>query len=537
MSVGPSIRIAYHVPGVARRREVIISGDGSASGGNDANELGVEVAGNRQVRRVFVRPDVAVVVDEVTAILELALVEADAIYLNGYNSWTDSVERPVDGRMWGLSRVPRKVIDKYVLDASGDYRFVEEDSRPGHQHGFGYGYVRQGDEVLLFGSLNEDNGFTLIREDLDAGTITLEKEVPRQTLAVGERRELISFALVGGTLERAVDEWLTLAGIRARDARPLMGYTSWYRHYGEIDLWKLEEDLFSTSLVLRGIDVPGADHVFQVDDGYAKVGDWLEYDRARFPEGLRGLASRVRGERLLPGLWLAPFVCERDSRLFAEHPEWLLRDESGELVYTGSQWSGAVALDTRNADVRAYVGKVLHTVTQDWGFELLKLDFLYAACMLPHDGLNRGELMADALDLLRANVREDTRLLLCGVPLMSAFGRCEYCRIGPDVGLDWDDMPHRRLLHRERVSTKWSLAHARGRAHLDGRAFRCDPDVLFLREDGVTFTDEQRAQMLETDATCGGVLFTSDNMSSWNAEQLDRYHEAVDRFAKHNGLT
>ena len=145
--------------------------------------------------------------------------------------------------------------------------------------------------------------------------------------------------------------------------------------------------------------------------------------------------------------------------------------------------------------------------------------------------------MADALDLLRANVREDTRLLLCGVPLMSAFGRCEYCRIGPDVGLDWDDMPHRRLLHRERVSTKWSLANARGRAHLDGRAFRCDPDVLFLREDGVTFTDEQRAQMLETDATCGGVLFTSDNMSSWNAEQLDRYHEAVDRFAKHNGLT
>ncbi|MDO4798733.1 MAG: alpha-galactosidase [Coriobacteriales bacterium] len=537
MSVGPIIRIVYHVPGIDRRREVVVGGDGTAAGGNDARELGVVVAGNERVRRVYVQPDVAVVVDEVVATLELAIGEADAIYLNGYNSWTDSVERPVGGRMRGLSRVPRRVVDKYVLDASGDYRFVEEDTRVGHQHGFGYGYVRQGDEVLLFGSLNEDNGFTLIREDLDVGTIMLHKEVPQHSIHAGQRRELMVFALVGGTLEHAVDEWLALAGIQARPARPLVGYTSWYRHYGDIDVWKLEEDLFSTSLVLRGMVVPGADCVFQVDDGYAKVGDWLEYDRARFPQGLRDLASRARGEGLLPGLWLAPFVCERNSRIFAEHPEWLLKDEHGDLVTTGSQWSGAVALDIRNDDVRTYVGKVLHTVTQDWGFGLLKLDFLYAACLVPHDGLNRGELMADALELLRNNVNDDTRLLLCGVPLMSAFGRCEYCRIGPDVGLDWDDMPHMRLLHRERVSTKRSLANARGRAHLDGRAFRCDPDVLFLREEGVSLSADQRAQMLATDTSCGGVLFTSDSMTQWNTEQLDAYHAAVDRFAAYNGLT
>ena len=534
MSVGPKVKIVYHLPGIARRRTVAIAGDGSAAGGNDARELGVVVRGNEEVRRVSVRPSVPVVIDEITMSMDLCVSDADAIYLNGYNSWTDSVERPVNDRMWGLSRVMRKVIDAYVLDGSGDYRFSSDDARRGHMHGFGYGYLRQGNEVLLFGSLNEDNGLTLIREDLEEGRIRFEKEPPAFVMAADEERELISVALVGGDLRDCVRRWLALAGVHRRPARPLVGYTSWYRHYGAISEDALRHDLESTGSIVGGLDLDGVDGVFQIDDGYAKVGDWLEYDRSRFPEGLQVLAREAKGKGLLPGLWLAPFVCEIESRLYAEHPGWILRDDRGDPITTGSHWSGAVALDTRNAEVRAYVREVLQTVTKTWGFRLLKLDFLYAACMEPHDGLNRGELIADALDLLRDCVDDDVRFLFCGVPFMSSFGRCEYCRVGPDVGLDWDDLPHARLLHRERVSTKWSLANARGRAHLDGLAFRCDPDVFFLRDEGVKFSEEQRDEMRWTDATCGGVMFTSDDMSSWSARQLDEFHEMLDEFLRYN---
>lgn len=534
MSVGPKVKIVYHLPGIARRRTVAIASDGSAAGGNDARELGVVVRGNEEVRRVSVRPSVPVVIDEITMRMDVCIGDADAIYLNGYNSWTDSVERPVNDRMWGLSRVMRQVVDAYVLDGSGDYRFVSEDARRGHMHGFGYGYLRQGDEVLLFGSLNEDNGFTLIREDLEEGCIRFEKEPPAYVMAAEEERELISVALIGGELRDCVRRWLSLAGVRPRSARPLIGYTSWYRHYGKISEDALRHDLESTSAILGGLDLGEASGVFQIDDGYAKVGDWLEYDRSRFPEGLQVLAREAEENNLLPGLWLAPFLCEVDSRLYAEHPGWILRDDRGDPVTTGSHWSGAVALNTRNAEVRSYVRDVMRTVTQEWGFRLLKLDFLYAACMEPHDGLNRGELIADALDLLRESVGDDVSLLFCGVPFVSSFGRCEYCRVGPDVGLDWDDLPHARLLHRERVSTKWSLANARGRAHLDGLAFRCDPDVFFLRDEGVKFTEEQRKEMRTTDASCGGVMFTSDDMSAWNVHQLDEFHEMLEAFLRYN---
>ena len=146
--------------------------------------------------------------------------------------------------------------------------------------------------------------------------------------------------------------------------------------------------------------------------------------------------------------------------------------------------------------------------------------------MVPHGGMNRGQLMADALDLLRQSAAPGTWFDLCGVPIGSALGRTEFCRIGCDVGLDWDGPAYMRGTGRERVSTKNSLANTRGRAHLDGRAFRCDPDVFFLRPD-VRLTNEQRMELLEADSSLGGVLFTSDDKSLWDADQRKLFSHAL----------
>ena len=172
----------------------------------------------------------------------------------------------------------------------------------------------------------------------------------------------------------------------------------------------------------------------------------------------------------------------------------------------------------------------MSTVTRKWGYRLLKLDFLFGACLVPHDGMNRGQLMADALDLLRASVPEDTWFDLCGVPLMSAFGRTEYCRIGCDVSLDWDGGPmYMRLLHRERVSSKRSMGNTLGRAHLDGVVFRNDPDVFFLRDD-VDLTESQKRQLLMADVTLGGMLLTSDGVEDWDEGQRAQFEEALRTF-------
>ncbi len=518
-----SLRIEYVAEGERRHVEVDVAGDARPAGA--AHELGLATRREGGTWRVLVTPTRELEVNSVVATLACDVRGAEAIYLNGYESWTDSRERSPWARMPGLSRVPGALVRSYNLDWAGDYRFTRADPLPGLQHGFTYGYLRYAEKVLLFGSLDDNNGFTTVRENVYKSLVNFEKEPPARALATGETYELMGLYVGEGELGSQLDAWLACAGVKALPANKLIGYTSWYRHYDNITEECLLSDLAGLASTLGELSHDGADLLFQVDDGYAKVGDWTQPDPEKFPRGMAPVAAAAHEQGYLAGIWLAPFICERESQLAAEHPEWIM----GEAPGSNFNWSGADILDTQNAEVRAYVAECLRTVTYEWGYDLLKLDFLFAACMVPHAGLNRGQLMADAIALIRGSVKPGTRLLLCGVPLASAFGTCEYCRIGCDVGLDWDDKPHMRLMHRERVSTKNSLANARGRAHLNGRVFGCDPDVFFLRDD-VALSDAQRAEMLATDATCGKVLLTSDDMGTWTPQQHERYRQLVQDF-------
>lgn len=491
--------------------------------------IDVDVGFDGEVLEVALTPVEPVHVESCRIVLRHAFASDELVLLNGYQSWTDTVERPAWSRMRGLRGVPKTIVDKYVLDGGGDYAIVDYTTKRGILHGFTYATFRRGEGLVLVASLDESKGFTLIGTDAAVGEISLETECPLRVVRTGERTVLGRYVIARGRMKYCYDRWFELSGIRARKVKTLVGYTSWYRHYEEIDEKKLLADLKAARAFFDdavSFDLPGLQKLFQIDDGYCDVGDWLAVNTEKFPNGLKPLADAARDAGFMPGLWVAPFVCGKHSRLFRERSEWLLRDSSGEPVSTGSHWGGAYALDTRNVDVRSYILEVLQTMTREWGFGLLKIDFLYGACMRPHSGLTRGQLMADAVDLVRTGVGENVLLLGCGVPLGSAFGKLDYCRIGCDVGLDWNDSPHMRLLHRERVSTKNSLDNTYARAPLDGRAFGIDPDVFFLRND-VKLTRNQRDELLFANADLGRVLLTSDNMDGWKRASRERYLHAL----------
>jgi alpha-galactosidase len=202
------------------------------------------------------------------------------------------------------------------------------------------------------------------------------------------------------------------------------------------------------------------------------------------------------------------------------------------MVSAGGTWSDCFALDVRSDEVRSFVHTVISTVTRAWGFDFLKLDYLFAAASEVHDGLNRGQLMAEALDFLRECAGEATLLDFSGVPLVSAFGRCEYCRVGCDLTADWDDVAAKRILQRERRSTKNALANARGRAHLNGKAFLADPGYVSLLGTEINLTAAQRVQMLSTDCGCGGVLISADDLTAFDDESCAKAREHIGHFAQ-----
>ena len=438
----------------------------------------------------------------------------DKLFLNGYQSWTDSWERGVRGRMHSLRRVPKPLIEKFCLDRYGDNRFVSYGHKRGEQHGFSYGYVRYGKVCSLFGSLAEESGFTVLRFDTNENSITLEKDCAGHHFT-GDYT-VFDMVILRGTEDEVFDEYFRLLHIPPAKGGKLTGYTSWYNLYENISEESIEKDL-------AGFRHPGRrPDVFQIDDGYENaVGDWLTPNE-RFPHGMKYAADKIREAGMMPGIWLAPFAAEKKSNLVKEHPDWLLRDENGEPQMGGCNWSGFYGLDIYNEEFRAYLKQVFDTVIRDWGYGLLKLDFLYAACLIPRRDKTRAQVMYDGMRLLR-ELAGDTIILGCGVPLAPAFGLVDYCRIGCDMSLNWLGDRLMRPLHREVPSTRNTLLNTIYRSHLDGRAFRNDPDVFLLRDDNIKLTRKQREILALVNALFASVRFTSDNVGDYDPDKRAIY--------------
>ena len=131
-----------------------------------------------------------------------------------------------------------------------------------------------------------------------------------------------------------------------------------------------------------------------------KVGDWLSVDPVKFPSGMKKMADAIHAKGYLAGIWVAPFAAEFKSAVVKEHPEWLLRDEKGKPVLGGFAWERVLRprpRERRSARLRSR--KVFDTAIDEWGYDMFKLDFLYAACITPRAGKSRGRLMYEAMDL------------------------------------------------------------------------------------------------------------------------------------------
>ena len=54
---------------------------------------------------------------------------------------------------------------------------------------------------------------------------------------------------------------------------------------------------------------------------------------------------------------------------------------------------------------------------------------------------------------------------------------------------------------------------------MDGKVFRCDPDVFLLRDDHISLTKEQRTALAVLNHLCGSVWMTSDHVGEYDGEK------------------
>ena len=448
------------------------------------------------------------------ALMRVCDVRSSHIFMNGYQTWTYCPEYTVNSRIRGLRRLPKAVVNKFALDRYGDYHFVKYPYKRGIVHGESYCYFREGDRFLLIASLDETNGYTLFKYEAKKELLTASRDCAGLKTRGGF--EALQLFIAEGGEDEVFDAWFSAMGIERIPAEPISGYSSWYNRYQNISEDSIYEDLYGCAKVMRGGEL------FQIDDGWEPaVGDWLEPDEKKFPNGMKAAADAIHNKAYKAGLWLAPFVAQKDSALVKEHPDWLYKHE-GKPWCCGSNWGGFYSLDIDNPEVVDYVERVFRRVFDEWGFDLVKLDFLYGAAPFGSDTETRAGRMIRAMKLLR-RVCGEHPILGCGVPVMPAFGLVEYCRISCDVSLDWDDKPWMRIIHRERVSTRHAMGNTVFRRQLNGRAYLSDPDVFFLRENNIRLSESRKLKLARINALFGSVFLTSDNIGQYDGAALANY--------------
>lgn len=441
----------------------------------------------------------------------------EKFFVNGYQSWTTSGEMSAEDIYRGTT--PLAGVTKYTKDmaiTSGDYAFTRYEPRPGFFHSFTYTYLRRGDEFELFGSLSERNGYTVFYSDMEKHIFSVEKDV--EGLTISEPYEMFDIVRVVGGYDEVFDKYFAAMSLPAKKhIDRLTGYTSWYNYFQKIDENIILRDLKGLSRARESINI------FQIDDGYEPfVGDWLDYNGKDFPNGMKTIADAVHREGYLAGIWLAPFNVQRGkSRILKEHPDWLIRNPDGKPQLGCVAWGGAYTLDIYNPEVREHLKKVFDTVLDDWGYDMVKLDFLYSQCRTPRDNKTRGTIMCEAMDFLRECVG-DKLILGCGVPLGPAFGVVDACRISCDVDLSYGGKFYNSMsINNELPSAQNAINNSMFRRHLNGRAFLNDPDVFFLRDRNLTFTWEQKLLLAKINNLFGRVLFVSDDAGEYSEAELE----------------
>lgn len=441
----------------------------------------------------------------------------EKFFVNGYQSWTTSGEMSSEDIYRGTT--PLAGVTKYTKDmaiTSGDYAFTRYEPRPGFFHSFTYTYLRRGDEFELFGSLSERNGYTVFYSDMEKHIFSVEKDV--EGLTISEPYEMFDIVRFVGGYDEVFDKYFAAMSLPAKKrVDRLTGYTSWYNYFQKIDENIILRDLKGLSRARESVNI------FQIDDGYEPfVGDWLDYNGKDFPNGMKTIADAVHREGYLAGIWLAPFNVQRGkSRILKEHPDWLIRNPDGKPQLGCVAWGGAYTLDIYNPEVREHLKKVFDTVLNDWGYDMVKLDFLYSQCRTPRNNKTRGTIMCEAMDFLRECVG-DKLILGCGVPLGPAFGVVDACRISCDVDLSYGGKFYNSMsINNELPSAQNAINNSMFRRHLNGRAFSNDPDVFFLRDHNLTFTWEQKLLLAKINNLFGRVLFVSDDAGEYSEAELE----------------
>lgn len=453
-----------------------------------------------------------------------------SFYQHGWQSWTPTFVRSLDEDAGGYTppqtpeyRRKHRPHSDQNADQPGllNSEWVTVISAPGAES-----------QALLLGFVTLADQLGEIRLELagdDFAALTARCHLDGAILRPGERlRSERLWVRTGPDPLALLEDWAGRAG-REMEARlpadPPTGWCSWYYFYGENTAQEVLDNVDFITEQALGLDV------ILIDDGYqTAIGDWLSLDGEKFPAGMEAATRAIGRAGRQVGIWTAPFGAAADSRLFAAHPDWFLRDANGEPVLGWVHWGvECYALDCTHPDALSWLHEIFEHMRSRWGVELFKIDFIFSAARpgRRHDPTaTRAQALRRGVRAIREAIGDDAFLLGCGAPLGPCVGLVDGMRIGPDVDPNWYPIWRNDL---SAVSTRNALCNGITRAPLHGRLWANDPDCVLVRQrgDSMDLTLNEVRTLATLVALLGGLTLDSDHLPQVQAGRIEYLRQTL----------
>lgn len=381
---------------------------------------------------------------------------------------------------------------------------------------------------LLLGFVSAHRQWTQVRLDAPRRAIEAAAFADGAALRLGEtlwsERLLVEVTdAAPEALARYADALGREMGARVPAATPA-GWCSWYYYFQQVT----EADVLKNLRFLQEHRAALPVDYVQIDDGYqANIGDWTSVNE-KFPHGMAWLADEIRSAGFRPGIWLAPFLVGAASRLFAEHPDWAVRDGDGALSVASRNWDQEnYGLDTTHPSAEAWLRALFREVAEGWGYDYVKIDFLYGAAIAGrrHDvEVSRIEAYRRGLRAVRESVGE--RFVLgCGALMGASAGLVDGQRIGPDVApwWRWARQPERgpgRPRAGGEPAADAAMRNTLTRGWMHRRLWANDPDCLLARTTRTKLTEPEVQSLATAIGLSGGMVLVSDDLTELPRDRL-----------------
>ncbi|MBL9070026.1 MAG: alpha-galactosidase [Sphingopyxis sp.] len=397
------------------------------------------------------------------------------------------------------------------------------DAPPGKEPTLGFAMTAlvpaEGQGAVVLGFDRHDRFQNRFRFGGDASAMAIDVETLLDRTGATSAENLLLYA--DADVEQALIRWsghvaAASPTLPRLPEKRIKGWCSWYNLYAAITEENIREHLAAAATYR---DAHGADlDIFLIDDGFTpEMGDWLDV-KPQFARGMKPLLSEIAGTGFTPGLWIAPFMVGNRSRLYAEHPDWVVREKATgtpliQMAFYGEfRWHKRseeyYVLDITHPDAEAYIRRVFRAWAHDWGARYFKTDFMFFGAEYGPDhvvwheaGLSRIAIWRKMGSIIREEIG-DALWLGCGCPLWASVGLVDAIRIGRDVGVKWSGDQSAESLLRDQAT----------RNHAAGRLWQADPDCILLRDRFHDLTDAQVKSLALLAGLSGGVLMTSDHL-------------------------